>query len=453
MKRVRFIFLWYRKVYSIFLTTENRRRLSLKTIFLLCFLAMVLFVMPITFSYSQEKEAISLESLIDEALKNNPQILSAKKRYEAAGARISQASSFEDPMLELGYDKMIPRMTGMKPPMRTYGISQELPFPTKLFLKRKIARKEAAMAFQDYKEQEKTVIRELKSKYAELFLMYRSIAINKENKALLEQFASSAARRFSLGQATQQDALKAQVELAKINNELIILEQKRQIAQAEVNILLNRDPRQELGEPTIKERNKITFSLDELYAITKESRPELLSFRYAVERGKSAYALAKQEYLPDFMVKYERQTVKGEAGPWKGMLGLTFPLWFWEKQNHSVKEMRAELEMVEAEYKTMENMILFEVKDAFVRVESTGKLIEAYETSFLPQVEQTLKASLIGYEANKIDFLNLLDSQRMLLEIKLDYYGALVDLSIAYADLEKSVGKDIFNEHATYGAK
>ena len=417
---------------------------------LFCLLSAVLSVVPITLSYSQEEQIISLDSLIEEAIKNNPQILSAQKRYEASYARISQASSLEDPSLEFAYDKMIPQMTGMKPPMRTYGISQELPFPTKLFLKRKIARKEAEMAFQDYQEKERAVIQEIKSEYAELFLVYRSIAINEENKALLEQFAGSAASRFSLGKATQQDALKAQVELAKVNNELIILEQKRQITQAKLNILLNRDPRQELGKPAILQKEAMELSLDELYAATKKSRPELLSFRYAVDRGKSAYALARHEYLPDFMVKYERQTVNGEAGPWTGMVGMTFPFWFWEKQNYGVKEMRAELEMAEAEYKTMENMILFEVNDAVARIESFNKLIEIYETSFLPQAEQALKSSLTGYEANKIDFLNLLDSQRMLLEIKLDYYRALVDLQIAYADLERSVGKNVVGQR---GAK
>lgn len=414
-------------------------------------------IMPNQFSWSQETKTvnpvrnqfsngINLDSLIEEGLKNNPQILAAKKRFEAQEAKISQAFSLKDPTLEFGYDQMIPKMTGMDSPMRTYGVSQEVPFPTKLFLRRKIAIKEANMAYQDYKEKERSVIQELKSIYAELFLIYRSIEINQENKALLEQFATSAARRFSLGQVSQQDALKAQVEIAKISNELIILEQERQIAQAKLNILLNRDPREELGIPTIGVKSKLTLSLEELYNITKENRPELLSYRYAVQKGKASYSLSKQEYFPDFMVKYERQVTNGDAGPWRGMLGVTFPLWFWQKQNYAVKQMRAEWQMSQAEYKTMENLVLFEVKDAFTRLEALDKLIEVYETSFLPQAEQTLKASLIGYEANKIDFLNLLDSQRMLLEIKLDYYKALVDYSIAQADLERSVGKEIIKK-------
>jgi outer membrane protein TolC len=66
-----------------------------------------------------------------------------------------------------------------------------------------------------------------------------------------------------------------------------------------------------------------------------------------------------------------------------------------------------------------------------------------YETSFIPQAEQALNASGSGYESGQIDFLNLLDSQRMLLEIKLDYNAAAVQLEGAKADLEKAVGLDL----------
>ena len=91
----------------------------------------------------------------------------------------------------------------------------------------------------------------------------------------------------------------------------------------------------------------------------------------------------------------------------------------------------------------MENMALFDVKDAYARVESQKKLVQIYETSFLPQAEAALKASLTGYEANQIDFLNLLDSQRMLLEIKVDYHRMVADLEMAKAELEQAVGVDL----------
>ena len=184
-------------------------------------------------------------------------------------------------------------------------------------------------------------------------------------------------------------------------------------------------------------------SLDELFTAAKEYRPKLRAFQYAVEKGKSAYILAWNEFLPDLSGRFEQMIGDDARGKWSGMLGVSVPIWFWEKQSFGVKEMHSELDMARADYNTMENMALFEVKYAHAKVKSYKKLVETFETSFIPQAEQALKASLTGYGAGQVDFLNLLDSQRMLLEIKLDYYETIFELETAKADLEQAVGTDL----------
>jgi len=395
-------------------------------------------------SFAQNTENISLAMLIEKAFQQNPQIEIARQRYEATKAKIPQAASLEDPQFEYKYDKMTASMDavmqGKTGPMRTFGISQEIPFPTKLILRTQIAVKESQMAYEDYKEKEKDIISQVKRLYAELALIYKSIEITQENKVLLEQLAKTASTQYSLGKVSQQDALKAQLEIAKMDNELIMLEQRRQVTQAKLNVLLNQEPSTELGRPEFIEETDYNFDLVNLNRVSKENRSELRSFRLSVERARKIYSLAKQEYLPNFMVKYERMERDSDLTDWAGMVGMTLPLWFWQKQNFNVKEMHKELKAMESEFKNKENMVLLEVKDAFSNVEALKKLAILFKTAYLPQAEQTLKSSLIGYEANQIDFLNLLDSQRMLLEFKLDYFKALVDLEISLAELERAVG-------------
>ncbi len=393
---------------------------------------------------SSTEDILSLNGAIQEALKSNPEILAAKRAYEAAKARIPQELTPEDPMLEYNYDEIRAGVVDlMGKPMRSYAISQKMPFPTKLLLRSNIAAKDAKISYEGYREKERDVIARTKTAYFELWLAERSLEITKENEALLEQFSSSAASRYSLGKASQQDALKAQVELAKVENFIVLLEQKQEITKAKFNILLNRDPRSSLMIERDLTQGGIKSSLDELLEMAKENRPKLRAFRYAVEKGKSAYLLAWNEFLPDLSARYEQMILDGRGDKWAGMLGVSVPIWFWEKQSAGVKEMKSELNMFKAEYKMMENMVLFEVKEAYTKVASRKKLVELFETSFLPQAEQALKASLTGYEANQIDFLNLLDSQRMLLDIKLDYYNTRVDFEMAKAELEQAVGIDL----------
>lgn len=390
------------------------------------------------------EEDLSLKAAVGEAKGSNPEIVAAKRTYEAVKARVPQELAPEDPMLEYSYDEMRAGVEGlMGKPMRSYAISQKIPFPTKLVLRSKIASKDARISYEGYREKERDIIARTKSAWLDLWAIEKIIDITKENQALLEQFASSAAARYSLGKTSQQDALKAQVELAKIKNSLVTLVQRREIAQAKLNILLNRDPRSGIVIEKDLKKQEIAAPLDELSEKAKELRPQLRAFRYAVEKGKAQYLLAWNEFLPDLSGRYEQMIVNGRGDKWAGMLGVSVPIWFWEKQSFGVAQMKKELDMFKAEYKTMENMALFEVKEAYAKVEARKKLVEQFETSFIPQAEQALKASLIGYEANQIDFLNLLDSQRMLLDIKIDYYGTLVELEMAKAELEKAVGIDL----------
>ncbi|MDP2912160.1 MAG: TolC family protein, partial [Candidatus Omnitrophota bacterium] len=203
----------------------------------------------------QEKENINLSLLIEKALKQNLQIEVAKYRYEASRARIPQASSLEDPQFEYKYDKinasMDAVMNGNTVPMRTFGVSQEIPFPTKLILRAQIAVKESQMAYEEYKEKEREIISQIKSLYAQLAFIYKSIDITEENKSFLEQLAKTAANQYSAGRAKQEDALKAQLEIAKMESELIMFEQRRQVNQAKINVLLNQDASMELGKPEL----------------------------------------------------------------------------------------------------------------------------------------------------------------------------------------------------------
>jgi len=397
-----------------------------------------------THAGAEEIEALSLKAAIDEALKSNPEILSAKQNYEASRAKIPQELLPADPMLGYGYDEIRAGVPGlMGKPMRSYSISQNMPFPTKLILHSKIASREAKILFQAYREKERDVIARTKNAYFDTWLAESNIVVTDENYTLLKQFYSSASSRYSVGKTSQQDVLKAEVELAKVQNSLVLLEEKRQIACAKLSILMNKDPRLDIAIGKEIETPTIEASLDELSAMAKEKRPRLQAFRFAIEKGKDAYMLAWNEFLPDISGRFQQMISDGKGGKWAGTLGISVPIWFWVKQSSGVKQMKSELNMIKAEYNVMENIVLFEVKEAFAKVTSQKRLKEIFETSFVPQAEAALKASLTGYEAGQIDFLNLLDSQRMLLDIKLEYNGIIAELETSKAYLEKAVGTDL----------
>ncbi|MCX6356787.1 MAG: TolC family protein [Candidatus Aureabacteria bacterium] len=395
--------------------------------------------------YSSSLEELSLSAALKEALSSNPEITAARRAHEAAAARIPQAAALKDPLLELEYNRINADRDLSGHPMTMYALSQEVPFPTKIYYRAKIAARLAKIAYENYRSKEREIINRVKTAYAELALVHRSVEIAVENKRIIDQFSGIATSRYGAGMGTQADALKAQVELAKIENELVMLEQRRITAQARLDILLNRDPSRELGAPRIDDAITRAPSLQELFSRARENNPELKAYRYGIERGDAAFKLSLNEFMPDLMLRFEQMVQRGnlQGGMWAGSLGVTIPLWFLQKQVFGAKEMKAELESLKAEYSGKENMVLFDIRDAYARAEANKKIADSYRASFIPQAEQTVNAALKGYESGKGDFLALLDSQRMLTEFKLDRYKAAIEFATALADLEKAVGVDL----------
>ncbi|MEI8345430.1 MAG: TolC family protein, partial [Candidatus Omnitrophota bacterium] len=140
-------------------------------------------------SQAEQGRLPNLEAVLKEALASNPQILAAKNAFEAADARIAQAGALSDPSVEFEYDRITADRMLSGDPMKTLAVTQDIPFPTKLNLRAKIASKLAKMAYENYKTKEREVVAGVKNAYSELALIYKQIQINSENKGVLDQLA------------------------------------------------------------------------------------------------------------------------------------------------------------------------------------------------------------------------------------------------------------------------
>ena len=392
------------------------------------------------------EEPLNLEALIKEARQNNPDILAAKKRWEASIARAPQAKSLDNPNLGLSFEK-VPRGTlRLNKTMsqdRMLSLSQMLPWFGKLSLKGKIALLESQMAASEYKNKELTVINEVKNSYYDLFMHHKTIELNQESLVFLETIAKIAEARYIVGEIPQEELFKINLEMARLSNDIKNHEAEERAHQTHLNTLLNREPEGLLGihEFSLKEDASFNKDINLLYKLTLENQPELIIFSYAIEKNKYAKSLAKKSVFPDIMTGIvQRGIMSGAIGPWDLMLAFSVPLWFWTKQRYEIKEAVANLEEAEAVYQAMQNKAFAEVKDLAISIEIAKNKINLYKSNLIPILESTIASSLSGFRSGKGDFMALLDNLRMLIETKMEYYKALVEYNMSLADLERAVG-------------
>jgi outer membrane protein TolC len=388
---------------------------------------------------------LQVESVVAEALKQNPEIEAARHRWRAAQERAPQARALDDPEVKIEWWNTPENLDITRTPNTIFGLSQRFPFPGKLGLKESLAVKEAEMAASLLRAKELEVAAQVKSGYYEVFLAHKAIEIHHQQIDILQDFFAIANARFRAGKGAQVDVLKASVELSKLLNELPVLEQQWESAKAKLNVLLNRVPQSPLAEPLEPPGPRARRTLEDLQQVAIQNRPELRSLDIEIARSQTAIALAQKQYYPDFNVMVSRfQNFEARDG-FGAMVTMSLPFSFWTKPKYDagVREAAANQDSAKALYQVLKNQVLFDVKDLLVKTEAAEKLMTLYKTTIIPQARQTLESARANYQTGKLEFLSLLDAERALRDFQLEYYRALTTFEQRMAELERAVGMDL----------
>jgi len=415
---------------------------------------MLLFVLGSDYGVGQAGQRAGqdgdLQQLIEEALQNNPDYLSAKQQLQSIRAQIPQAGALPDPKLGIAVMNLpVNSFAFNQEPMTGKKISlmQMFPFPGKLGLKKNMAEYQSQVVAQQVRELKNKLVQNVKTIYYNLFLVDKSIETVEKNQALLKQFVKVAETKYAVGKGLQQDVLKAQVELSKLIDKLIALRQKRDSLVFQLNKLLNRKINQPIAVVPVIEKSQINLSIEQLKALGLENRPLLKSWNALIEKMRSAKKLAQKSYLPDFSLgiaytqREDLRTGMKLYDFFSAEITINLPLYFFKKQSKNVEEKQWQLASVAEKYAAIENEVLFQIENILTEFKRDEKLLDLYKTGIIPQASQSLNAAMSGYQVDKVDFLTLLNNQMTLFNYELEYYRLLADHEKKLAALEFAIGK------------
>ena len=206
----------------------------------------LLLIVPLSAFAQGASDTLNLNDLVREALRNNPELKAFEYNRDAMEARVDAAGTLDDPELTYMREEM-PGFRWNESMMQKIELMQMIPFPGKLSTKTEIAEIQAEHAHHEHMEKANEVLARLRSAYFELWFAQQSLALNRENARLLQQFTKIAQTRYGVGETPQQDVLKAFVEIAKLDNQLITLRQQERAMKSMLGALLSRPPGDTLG--------------------------------------------------------------------------------------------------------------------------------------------------------------------------------------------------------------
>jgi cobalt-zinc-cadmium efflux system outer membrane protein len=393
-----------------------------------------------------EVPPLSLDELVIDALARNPSIKSAAERYLAEQAKSPQARSLPDPMVSGGWMGNIRPFSvqhGDPSSYRGLTVTQDFPVPAKLRLRGQIADRGAEAAWWALEQTRRQVTADVKVAYYDYYFVSKAAEITAKDKDLLKKLSSISESLYRVGKGMQADAFRAQLEVSKVNQKLIVLHQQQETARARLNTLLFHDPESPLAPPSEVTPAAFHTTLAELYSLAHQGDPEIESDRRMIEGNRYGVDLARKAYVPDFSVSYNYEQRPGMPDMNGAMIGINIPIFYRSKQRQGVIEATHDLIGAQRGLDDRMTNLNFEIKQEYLTATASLELSELYSKAMVPQSSLALESSISAYEVGKLDFLSMLTSFVDVLDYEVGYYEQLSKYQSALARLEPLVGMEL----------
>ena len=397
----------------------------------------------------QLAQPIGLELLVALGYEWNPGLKSAREKIRAVLEQYPQAVYLENVLRQYNaFTKQLDTKAG--PLSHKEMMAMKFPFPGTLALKGQVITEDVLIAQKEFEIALRDLVTEIKLAYYDYLFVTEATRINEENQELLKQMIAIAQAKFRVGQGKYSNVIMAQVELSKLANVIITLEQQRETIIARLNTLLNASADLPLGIPVPIEEERVVSTLDELYVLAVQNRQEIQKQKLAISKMALVVKMAKQMTYPDPTLGssyFENRSMADlkhtEKMPMTFMTQRTLnpkdTAWFGHR-NAYIHEMDVKIEAIAHQIEKLESDLRFVVKKHHFGMETGNRSIRLYRQTLLPQARQALDAADTAYQAAQIDFLSFLDAQRTLLNLRIEEQRALRDYHQHLTQLEQAVG-------------
>ena len=385
---------------------------------------------------------LSLSWVERTALARNPSLAAMRDAWREAAARGEQAGALEAPTLD---GMLAPRSLGTSAvePAYRIGITQNFPIFGQRGLRRRAAQDEAEVAASDFETARLDLLRDVRQAYFDFYRVCRGQETNRELTGLMGESRRVALAKYSSGTVGQTDPLQAETELAMLEHDGVVLGQQRRMTLARLRALLHLPQSTPLPEPPRDLPAPDAPGTGEwLEARMHPKWPELAAAEASIRARQASLALAHRDRLPSlgFSAAYDRFWSEPELRPSIGV-SLSLPINLGRLASEQ-REAQAALSKAESERQAVNDRIEQRIEEASASLGLYLHDVEIMRGAVIPASERSLKAIRAAYEANRSDFLTLLNATRDLARVRLELYDAEVMAQQAQAELKRALAAD-----------
>lgn len=389
------------------------------------------------------------QQIVDLAVSGHPRVRAARARVGAATNRPVQARSLEDPVLSNSFfpisDQALQTAGGRAG--NTMSLSQKYPWPEKRWTKEAVANREVQIANAKLAQVELEVEELARLAYYELWFAVRSIEITEKNREVAVELVKLAEARNATG-GSQQDILRAQLQVDNIEDRLVELRRRRALAEADLAAVIQQ-PQSAAFTPTESlEIAGAETRVEALVAAAEQCNPRLRERQWVVSRDRQKERLASLQKYPDFNfgVGWQTITESDAISPVANghdnisfMVSLTLPIWR-ERIRAGVNEARWEVAASSRDYRDTRDDTVRLIRRYADSATAASEQRRLYAERMLPRAKRQVELATADYRGGRVDFGEVADGFTEMFMLELQVVRAKASLAGSLAQLKRAVG-------------
>jgi outer membrane protein TolC len=372
-----------------------------------------------------------LTGLVGEALAKSPELRMASEAAAAAGARVRQVSALPDPTLTIGYANGGHGWAPGSDDDTGVGVAftQALPYPGKRALAEQVLSREAQEANHLTHRARLDLVYRVRRAWADLLLARENLTLVADQQRATRDIEELTRSRYAVGLAGQSDVLRAQAELARLDQMRFHELGEEESATAELNRLLVRPagtlapegPRLGVLDPKavrVPDRDELLAGLD-------ETTPVVAAGTARVDRSLAALALARRDLRPDFMAGASYLNRGSLPGMFTIDVGIVAPFYKGRKQKLAVTEAEARLRSDEAARDAMRGRARATAERGLADFRASVLEARTYAQGVLTVDALAVESAIASFQAGKAPFVTVLEAHNALYRDRWQYTDLL----------------------------
>ena len=392
----------------------------------------------------EPRGVLTLSRALSLALLYNPELQAFSYEIRSREALALQSSLLPNPELDMEVENFAggKEVQGFEASEITVQIRQLFLTAGKRAKRTRAALLEADLAAQEYEVIRTLIFRDVVQAYVAVLAAQEKVALNEELVRIARTFVESIDRRVRAGKISPAEAARARVALS--NTELDLNQARIELDAAKKQLASTWGSSTAVFERVVGKLDTITQTIPPQETLEKLilQNPLLVRQALAIQQRQAVLELERANRIPDGIVSAGVRQLN-DLNTRAFVMGLSVPLTIFNRNQGMIQAARYQVLQARQQKQAVEIQLKTQLSDSYARLKIAHSNVLILKNNILPQAQRAFDTIQEGYLMGKFDFLDVLDAQRTLFEVRARYLNALQQYHASVAEVETLINQPL----------